>query len=249
MMRKQLLGVLGGLGPMSTFRFCELLTAHTAATCDADHIDMIVSSRASTPDRTAFILGKSDVSPLPAMREEAARLVTAGAELIVIPCNTAHYFYDALAADCPVPMLNIIRETVGFLHDSGIGRFGLLATEGTVRSRSYHRYTEETGTECLVPTDAEQTIITDIIYGAVKRGGTPDMDAFRRVTDAMLSRGCEALVLGCTELSLLPKDRLDPSVFIDSLDVLAYRTILECGRKPIGFPNRFPAAKEPQHDI
>ena len=79
MMQTRLLGVLGGLGPMSTFRFCELLTAHTAADCDADHIDMIVSSRASTPDRTAFILGKSDRSPLPAMREEAARLVAAGA--------------------------------------------------------------------------------------------------------------------------------------------------------------------------
>ena len=95
-----------------------------------------------------------------------------------------------------------------------------------MRSRSYHRYAEGTETECLIPTDAEQAIISDIIYGAVKRGEVPDMEAFRRVADALLARGCEALVLGCTELSLLPKDRLDPSVFIDSLDVLAYRTIV-----------------------
>lgn len=242
-MQTKLLGILGGLGPMSTFRFCELLTEHTAAACDADHIDMIVSSRASTPDRTAFILGRSDRSPLPAMQEETARLVTAGAGLIVIPCNTAHYFYDTLAAGCPVPMLNIIRETVAFLHGAGVGRFGLLATEGTVRSRSYHRYTTGTGMECIVPTDAEQAVISDIIYGAVKRGEKPDMTAFRRVTDAMLSRGCEALVLGCTELSLLPKTDLDPSVFIDSLDVLAYRTIEACGKTPVGFPQNFPAAK------
>lgn len=242
-MQTKLLGVLGGLGPMSTFRFCELLTEHTAAVCDADHIDMIVSSRASTPDRTAFILGKSDRSPLPAMQEETARLVAAGAGLIVIPCNTAHYFYDSLAAGCPVPMLNIIRETVAFLHSAGIRRFGLLATEGTVRSRSYHRYTEGTGMECMIPTDAEQAVISDIIYGAVKRGEKPDMSAFRRVADAMLSRGCEALVLGCTELSLLPKMELDASVFIDSLDVLAYRTIEACGKTPVGFPQNFPAAK------
>ena len=146
-------------------------------------------------------------------------------------------------------MLNIIRETVGLLHRAGIRRFGLLATEGTVRSRSYHRYAEGTETECLIPTDAEQAIISDIIYGAVKRGEAPDMEAFRRVADALLARGCEALVLGCTELSLLPKDRLDPSVFIDSLDVLAYRTIVECDKRPIGFPAFFSAEKEICHDI
>ena len=92
-----LLGILGGLGPMSTFYFCELLTAHTLAKSDADHVDMLISSRASTPDRTAYILGNSLESPLPVMLEEARRLAAAGADLIVIPCNTAHYFYDGLA--------------------------------------------------------------------------------------------------------------------------------------------------------
>ena len=71
---KKLLGVLGGLGPMSTVCFCELLTAHTKAKSDSDHIDMIISSRATTPDRTAFILGKSELDPLPVMREETERL-------------------------------------------------------------------------------------------------------------------------------------------------------------------------------
>lgn len=246
-MKQKLLGVLGGLGPMSTFRFCELVTAHTRADGDADHIDMLISSRASTPDRTAFILGRSADSPLPAMRDETDRLVRGGADLIVIPCNTAHYFYDALAATCPVPMLNIIRETVNALHRRGIRRFGLLATEGTVRSRSYQRDTEGTGMECIVPSESDQAIVTEIIYGAVKRGEAPDTAAFRAVSERLLARGCEALVLGCTELSLLPKDRLDPAIFIDSLDVLAYRTIEVCGRTPIGFPPFF-TERETCHD-
>ena len=72
MQQHKLLGVLGGLGPMSTFRFCELLTAHTAATCDADHIDMLISSRASTPDRTAFILGNSSLPSPPCARRPNA---------------------------------------------------------------------------------------------------------------------------------------------------------------------------------
>ena len=127
-----LLGVLGGLGPMSTVYFCELITAHTQATCDADHVDMIISSRASTPDRTAFILGQSKRDPLPVMIADAQKLTRAGADLIVIPCNTAHYFYNGLKSSIDTPMLNIIDETLSHLARIGTKRFGLLATEGTV---------------------------------------------------------------------------------------------------------------------
>ena len=105
------LGILGGLGPASTVYFCELLTNHTLATCDSDHIDMLVSSRATTPDRTAYILDKSSPDPLPVMLAEAHRLENAGVDLIVVPCNTAHYFYDGLARGCKTPILNIIDET------------------------------------------------------------------------------------------------------------------------------------------
>lgn len=229
------LGVLGGLGPMSTFYFCELLTRHTAATCDRDHIDMIISSRATTPDRTAFILGTSTDDPLPIMREEAARLVSAGAELIVIPCNTAHYFYEGLAKSCSVPILNIISETVDFLSAKGIRRFGLLATEGTVASRSYHRLSLPRGIECIPPTPEEQRTVTDIIYQSVKQNKPVDYTKLKAVTDALARRGCEAIVLGCTELSLLDPTRISGLPVIDALEVLAYRTILACNKLPVGF--------------
>ncbi len=248
-MKRNLLGVLGGLGPMSTFRFCELLTSHTKAEKDADHIDMLISSRATTPDRTAFILGNSKESPLPAMREEVARLSQGGATLIVIPCNTAHYFYDALAKDSPVPLLNIIEETVRHLHAMGVKKFGLLATEGTVRSHSYERYLDGTDMQCIVPSDDEQREIGSIIYDAVKCGKEPDMTEFHRVADTLLKRGCEALVLGCTELSLLPKATLNPAVYVDSLDVLAYRTIVTCGKTPTGFPPSFGVSEGVRNDL
>lgn len=238
-MLKKRLGVLGGLGPMSTFYFCELLTAHTSATCDADHIDMIVSSRASTPDRTAYILGHSDRSPLPVMQEEATRLTAAGADLIVIPCNTAHYFYDALTACCNVPMLNIIQETVRFLHLGGVQRFGLLATEGTVRSHSYQKYASGTGMECLLPNEAQQTALMQLIYNEVKSGRAPALNTFQDTVRALAARGCEAIVLGCTELSLLRRYGVCDPLLVDSLEVLAYRTITECGKQPIGFPKIF----------
>ena len=243
MQNHRLLGVLGGLGPMSTFYFCELLTAHTAANADSDHIDMIVSSRATTPDRTDFILGKSTRDPLPIMLEEAHRLERAGADLIVIPCNTAHYFYEGLCKELHIPMLNIIQETVKHLKHGGVTTFGLLATEGTVRSRAYARVCEPLGMNCLTPADDGQTVISSLIYDSIKQNRPIDKTRFYEVADSLRSRGCERIVLGCTELSLLKRQGLDdPLFFVDSLEVLAYKTILACGKAPIGFPLSFAEA-------
>ena len=233
------LGILGGLGPMSTVYFCELLNRHTAASCDADHIDMLISSRATTPDRTAYILDKSAPDPLPVMLAEAHRLERAGVDMIVVPCNTAHYFYDGLTKSCNVPILNIIDQTCAHLSRIGVKTFGLLATIGTIQSGAYERFCGTRGLTCLTPTEEEQKIISNIIFGQIKQNKSADMTAFYGVVDSLRSSGCEKIVLGCTELSLLKKEGLDDKLFVDSLDVLAHRTILACGKTPIGFPISF----------
>ena len=233
------LGILGGLGPMSTVYFCELLNRHTLANCDADHIDMLISSRATTPDRTAYILDKSAPDPLPVMLAEARRLEAAGVDLIVMPCNTAHYFYDGLTQGCKTPILNIIDETTAHLSRIGTKTFGLLATDGTIQSGAYERFCTSRGLTCVTPAKEEQAIISDIIFGQIKQNKPVDMTAFNRVVNSLISRGCEKIVLGCTELSLLKKQGLDAELFVDSLDVLAYRTILACGKTPVGFPASF----------
>lgn len=233
------LGILGGLGPMSTVYFCELLNRHTAATCDADHIDMLISSKATTPDRTAYILDKNSPDPLPVMLSEAHRLENAGVDLIVVPCNTAHYFYDGLTEGCQTPILNIIDETTAHLARTGVKTFGLLATVGTVQSGAYERFCAPRGLACITPTEEEQAIISNIIFGQIKQNKPVDMAAFDGIVSSLRSRGCEKIVLGCTELSLLKKEGLDDDLFVDSLDVLAYRTILACGKTPVGFPISF----------
>jgi len=234
-----LLGILGGLGPMSTVYFCELLISHTKAESDADHIDMLISSRATTPDRTAFILGKSPLDPLPVMLEEAERLVRGGADLIVIPCNTAHYFYEGLLEKIQVPMINIIEETVLHLKQTGISTFGLLATEGTVFSRAYEKVCNRLGVTCIVPNEDEQRRISSIIYDDIKRNRPVELSEFLEIAASMQKRGCERLILGCTELSLLKKQLPSDTLFVDSLEVLAYRTILACNKTPIGFDASF----------
>ena len=233
------LGILGGLGPMSTVYFCELLNRHTLASCDADHIDMLISSRATTPDRTAYILNKTAPDPLPVMLAEAHRLELAGVDLIVMPCNTAHYFYDGLTQGCKTPILNIIDETTAHLSRIGVKTFGLLATDGTIQSDAYERFCASRGLKCVTPAEEEQAIISDIIFGQIKQNKPVDMTTFDCVVNSLISRGCEKIVLGCTELSLLKKQGLDAELFVDSLDVLAHRTILACGKTPVGFPASF----------
>ncbi len=232
------LGILGGLGPMATVYFCELLTSHTFAEKDQDHIDMIISSRATTPDRTAYVLGSSTENPLPIMLEEAKKLIDNGADIISIPCNTAHYFYDALASDINIPIINIIRETVSYIKRTGAKKAGILATEGTVRSEAYAKMCRELGLDYAAPDTEHQRLLNEIIYGEIKQGKSPDMEKFSKVCRHMEENGCERLVLGCTELSLVAKENDLGDKFVDSLEVLALKTIRMCGKTPIGFSSQ-----------
>ncbi len=229
------LGILGGLGPMSSVYFYEMLTAHTRASCDQDHLHLLISSRADTPDRTAFILGHSTANPLPVMTEEAVRLERAGADLLAIPCNTAHAFYEGVQAAVTIPVLNIIQQNADFCHHLGLSRVGVLATEGTIASEAYKDALAAVGIEYLTPNADGQATVSRIIYDEIKRGREPDLKSFLTVADSLFSRGCERVILGCTELSLLKRNHLSDPRFIDSMEVLALAAIRRCGKEAVGF--------------
>ncbi len=231
------LGILGGLGPMASAYFYELIISHTDAACDQEHIDIILNSHASTPDRTAFILGQSEDDPLSVMTEDIRRMKTYGADLVAIPCNTAHYFYDKLIASTDLPILNIMEETAACLTHLGVRRAGILATDGTVITGTYDRYLNAHGIDCIRPSKEDQAIIMHIIYDEIKNGRAPDPAPFLTISPPLRAAGAEAIILGCTELSLIKKQypKALPHIYIDSLDVLAYATILACGKKAKGF--------------
>lgn len=234
-MQSKTLGVLGGLGPLSGVYFCETLIRHTRADRDQDHLNFLLSSHAETPDRTDFILGRSEEDPAKAMIEQVEALTRAGADVIAIPCNTAHYFYDRISETASVPVINIIQETVSFCKQQGIQTVGVLATEGTVASGAYESVCADQGVNYLTCTKEEQTLITHIIYEQIKKGQAPDRASFDAVVKSLLGRGCERVVLGCTELSLLKKLWSLSDPFIDSLEVLACAAIRICGKEPIDF--------------
>ena len=230
------LGVLGGIGPMSTVYFYEMITAHTQADKDQDHLDIVISSRATTPDRSAYILGTSNEDPFSVMERDAEMLVRYGATVLAIPCNTAHYFYDRLQRSLPVPVLNMIQLTVRAAKAGGCQKLGILATTGTVASYSYQRMCAAEGIGCAVPDEADQAALMDqIIYGQIKSGKPVDLALFGRIADGLKARGCQRAVLGCTELSLIKRDYGLDDFFIDSTEVLAKATIEACGKTPVGF--------------
>lgn len=236
---RKILGVLGGLGPLSSAYFYELVTNHTKASRDQDHIDIILSSRATTPDRTAFILGRSDEDPVPFMVEDAKLLEQYGADAIVIPCNTAHYFIEEVRRSVNVPVPSIITETVAHIARNGHKKAAILATEGTILSCSYQAELEKAGLEWAVPDARGQSIITDIIYGDVKSGKLPAPEKLFAVADVLFAQGCTCAILGCTELSVLKRSFAQDMRYVDSLEVLASTAIRLFDHECVGFTEDF----------
>ncbi len=233
------LGILGGLGPMASAYFYEMITAHTKAERDQDHIDILLSSRATTPDRTDFIMGKSDVSPLPVMIEDAKYLESCNVSAIVIPCNTAHYFIDEIRKSVSIPMPSIITETVNHVKRCKRKKAGIMATDGTISTNTYQMECDRLGIGWETPSEENQKILMELIYGCVKGGRKADAEKFYAVADELWQKGCDTVILGCTELSVINRALPRDSRYVDSLEVLAYTAIKLCSHTPTGFGEDF----------
>ena len=232
MKKDKTVGVLGGLGPMATVDFYDMVVEMTEAKRDQDHLDMIIMNRATTPDRTAYILGSSDDSPLDYIVRDAKRLEVAGADFLVLTCNTAHYFYNAIVEGLGIPLINMIEETVVHAKKKGHKKIGILATTGNINTGLYQDMCVKHSMDYYVPSQPVQEMVMNIIYDQVKAGKKADMDQFNKIIGVLKAEGCDCAILGCTELSIIKKDeKLPNDFFVDSSEVLAMTTILKAGRK------------------
>ncbi len=228
------IGVLGGMGPEATAHFLRLIVVNTAAASDQEHVPVAVWSDPRVPDRTAAIVEGGE-SPLPRLVDGAAALRRAGADFLVIPCVTAHYFIAELASRCGLPILNLLEETAAVLRTGhpDVKTLGLLASTGTVSSRIVPRALEGDGIDVLIPDADGQGRIMEAIYGpdGIKAGRTTGRPArlVEAEAAALVARGAQAILAGCTEIPLaLREDRL-PVPLIEPMRIGARSAVLRAG--------------------
>ena len=229
--RRPVLGILGGLGPAASCYLYQMIIDHTPAARDQDHIDLVISSRASTPDRTAFILGQSDEDPFAVMEQDGRSLVAYGATVLAIPCNTSHYFADRLQGEISIPLIHMPRETVGVLAAAGQKKVGILATDGTVQTGIYQKECDARGIEAAAPPPEVQKLVMNIIYDEIKRGEKGSREKFAVIDKWLRAAGCGGAILACTELSVYRTYHGLPDYYLDAMDVLAEKCITACGYK------------------
>lgn len=226
---KKRLGVIGGLGPLATAWFMELVIRMTQAQTDQQHLDMLIYSIPSIPDRTAYLLDPTLESPLPEMIRIGKALAAQEAECIAIPCVTAHSFLPQLAREISIPIIDGVGETAEHLRRFGISSAGILATDGTIATKLLQNALESRGIRAVLPDPRDQKKVMELIYEDIKADRPADMETFRQVSRNLRQRGAQVIILGCTELSLIKREHTIGPGFIDALEVLAQQSVLRCG--------------------
>lgn len=228
-MAPRLVGILGGMGPLATLDFMHKMLRATPARRDQEHVPSVVCSIPQIPDRTEAWCGRGP-SPLPALLASAARLKKAGAEVIVMPCNTAHLWFDEICEKAGMPMLHIVDAAVedavrGTEND---GPLGLLATEATLNSGLYvdRAYGGCSAPSWVVPTADEVAEFVTPGIAAVKRGELElGAHLLGRAAALLRARGATALVLGCTEIPIVLNEQNTLLRIVDATDSLARRAV------------------------
>lgn len=217
---KKTVGIIGGMGPGATALLFQKLIDYTDAKSDAEHMHIIIDNNTAIPDRTTAIL-KGENTPALYIVESGKKLEMCGAELLLIPCNTSHYFYDDIQEQLSVPVVNMIAETAKVCLNNGYTKVGILATTGTCNTDTYGRELNKFGVEAVYPDVEGQKRVMEIIYDQVKAGRKINVQILDQTLKKMASKGAQAFILGCTELPFAIKNGDFGYHFLDSLDILA----------------------------
>lgn len=230
---KKALGILGGMGPLATADLFTKIVTMTNAESDREHIRIYIDNNSQITDRTAAILHGGE-NPLPYMIESAQKLESVGADCIIMPCNTAHYYLPQLQKAVNIPFISIIHQAVRISKQRYPGlKAGILSTTGTQDARVYYDVFTAEGVEVVEPNEEERTILMDIIYNGVKAGRIPtDSAPFEKVLSQMAQRGAGYFVLGCTELPVAVQSLQLKNEFVDATAELAKAAIEFCGYTP-----------------
>lgn len=231
---EKVIGILGGMGPEATAElFCRLIKA-TPAQKDQDHLRVIVDDNPKIPDRTEAIVGRGR-SPLLEMVKTARNLERAGADFIVMPCNTAHYYYEELKKSVGIPVLNMIELTAQVIKKKfpNVRRVGLIATTGTVKTKIYDQALGRIDAKVISPPADLQDRVMEAIYDVKAGRITEGRKIIVHVANHLAERGADMVICGCTEVSLVLKSGDLSIPIIDPLQILSEVAVATAlGRTP-----------------
>ena len=226
------LGILGGMGPAASAEFVLRLVAQTPARCDQEHIPFVLWNNPHVPDRSTSLRNNDDL-PLPFLQEGIRILKAARCDLIVIPCNTAHFWYDDMVK-LRVPIIHIVDSVTDALRDAGVaaGTIGVMGTQATIELGLYQYKLNKAGWTCIVPTKEEMDTLVQPAIDLVKAGDMIKSHAMlMSVVDSLIARGATAVVLGCTEIPLAIRESQQGNTpLINSIDSLVKSAIKQFKR-------------------
>jgi len=224
---EKIIGILGGMGPEATADLFFRIIRATPVKRDQDHYRVIIDSNSKIADRTPAILGTGP-SPLPMMVETGKNLERAGADFLLLPCNTAHFFHSMIQAELGIPLLHMIRLSAKHIKDNypDVKRVGLQASDGTIASKMYQEAYGEYGIEIITPGEGSQKDVMDAIYRDIKTGDLENGGKLlHRVAVELIAAGSDAVICGCTEVSLVLHDGDISVPVVDPLQVLAEEAV------------------------
>ena len=214
---------------MATALFMKMAVEMTDAKTDQEHIEMIIYNCPQIPDRTGYILGKTLEDPVPEIVRIGRRLAAEGVGLIAIPCVTAGCFYERLAGEIEVPIIDIVREVRDCLSERKLQCAGLMATSGTIASGLFQKALSSM-CRLVLPDPSDQKELMHVIYDNVKANKPVETARFYKVAEHLRDAGAEVILLGCTELSVVSEICGLGGEYIDLLRLMAKCAVCRCGR-------------------
>jgi aspartate racemase len=227
-MREGVVGIIGGMGPEATVDFMRRLVAATPAQDDRDHLHMLVDNNPKIPSRIAALIEGRGEDPAPVLCQMAQGLESQGADFLVMPCNTAHYYLPAIARSVRIPVLDMVALSIDRLRKAPREPrcIGMLASPAVRRVGLYRERMEQAGLQALFAEPDHEAELLDIIK-AVKAGQWRDAhrQGYVKIAEHLADRGAKALLIACTELSVIGPPEGTSLPVIDTLDVLVDETL------------------------
>ena len=218
------IGIIGGMGPEATVDLYAKMTKLTPVTKDQEHLHILIDSYAQIPDRTAYILGKSQENPAPFLIEAAQGLEKAGAQALCMPCNTAHHFLPEIKKHTSLPFISIVESVVSCLKSMPTEpkKVFVMATTGTRDAKVYETQLVANGFTVVPLPEDVQTDLMRCIYDGVKQGKVMEfVPLFQSVLDSLSGLGADVMVAACTELPILLAYTQSPLPVVDATLELA----------------------------